>query len=88
MKDRLERVRREMEGAQRMREAFQLDLERRSANSADGDDAENGLERAEMVGIRAKIEQMGAMIAALQAEVHRQANEMPPPEYSAVVEGP
>lgn len=70
-----------MEGAQRLREAFQLDLERRSNMSAPGGDgAEDGLERADVVAIRAQIERMSAMIAALQAE-----SGISPPKYSAAV---
>ncbi|KAF9465251.1 hypothetical protein BDZ94DRAFT_1254073 [Collybia nuda] len=85
--DRIDRARREMEEAQRLRNAFQLDLEHQgNAITHDDSSVEGGLETARTLGLQAQIQHISLMIAALQAEIQRQAEENSgPPDYSSAL---
>lgn len=85
---RLERARQGVEEAQRLRDAFQLDLERHSNVGSPNDGTENGLERVNVLALQTQIEQMSTTIIGLQAEVQRQVEENLPPDYSVVVVSP
>lgn len=83
--ERLERARQEMEEVQGLRDAFQLDLERRSNLNGPHDGLNGGLESADNAALRIQVEQMSTIIVELQAEVQRQVEENLPPDYSATM---
>lgn len=83
--ERLEQVRQEMEEAQELRDAFQLDLEHRSNLNGSHDGSDGRLESMGIAALQIQIGQMSTIIAELQAEVQRQVEENSPPDYSATM---